>query len=164
MHIFWPLLTACASCTQVTRSSNTCSYRNILKTNDVRTGLKKPEEDSKKRAASVETAQLADATQTVDVAASDGQLGASSSSAAAAAAPTEWDIARAARERWVLQPLIPEHQSTLFVHGEHQSTLFVHGERLWAKHAACTCICLFGHLVVCLVICLVARSCFRSFI
>ena len=90
--------------------------RNILKTNDVRTGLKKPEQDSNKRAASSEPAQLAEAAQAADVArsdpaqaadlsASDTQLHGTSEAAAgsnddgAHAAPSQLDIARSARDR-----------------------------------------------------------------
>ena len=92
--------------------------RNILKTNDVRMGLKKPEQDSNKRAASSEPAQLAEAVQAADVARpdpaqaadqshSDRQTHDTSEAAAAAASddggahavPSEWDIAKSARER-----------------------------------------------------------------
>lgn len=92
--------------------------RNILKTNDVRTGLKKPEQDSNKRAASSEPAKLAEAAQAADVArpdpaqaadqsGSDRQTHDTSEAAAAAArddggahaAPSKWDIAKSVRER-----------------------------------------------------------------
>ena len=90
--------------------------RNILKSNDVRTGLKKPEQDSHKRAASSEPAQQAEAAQAADVARADPAQTAdlstadrptnSTSEAAAAgddggahAAPSEWDIAKSARDR-----------------------------------------------------------------
>ena len=80
--------------------------RNILKTNDVRTGLKKPEQESKKRAPSVEAAQLADAARDADgaaTAAADREPGTSGQAAtlasAAAAAAAEWDAANAARQR-----------------------------------------------------------------
>ena len=83
--------------------------RNILKTNDVRTGLKKPEQESKKRAPSVEAAQLADTAQNADAAATaaaDREPGRSGQAAtlasAAAAAAAEWDAASAARQRCVL--------------------------------------------------------------
>ena len=96
-----------------------CACRNILKTNDVRTGLKKPEQEVKKRAASGEPAQLAEASQAVDVSrpepaqdadASRAERHKSStiSNAAAAtldgagntqAATSEWDVAKAARDR-----------------------------------------------------------------
>lgn len=71
---------------------NVC--RNILKSNDVRTGLKKPEQESKKRAASGEAAHLADSAQTADVAvAADRPAG---NTAHAAAAPADPDTAQAA--------------------------------------------------------------------
>ncbi len=75
--------------------------RNIFKTNDVRTGLKKPEQESKKRAPSVEAAQLADAAQGADAAAADREPGTSGQAAtlASAAAAAEWDAANAARQR-----------------------------------------------------------------
>lgn len=97
--------------------------RNILKTNDVRTGLKKPEQEVKKRAASAEPTQLAEANQAADVSrpepAQEADMSRAEMSklstnpdAAAAAAPTgvdsvgsapaatsEWDIAKAARDR-----------------------------------------------------------------
>ncbi len=80
--------------------------RNILKTNDVRTGLKKPEQESKKRAPSVEAAQLADAARDADgaaTAAADREPGTSGQAAtlasAAAAAAAEWNAANAARQR-----------------------------------------------------------------
>ena len=92
--------------------------RNILKTNDVRTGLKKPEQETNKRAASSEPAQLAEAAQAADVARPDPTEAANLSTAdrqahdisktaaaaggddaAAHAAPSEWDIAKSARDR-----------------------------------------------------------------
>lgn len=97
--------------------------RNILKTNDVRTGLKKPEQGSNKRAASGEPAQLAEAAQAPDVARADpaqaaddlsadrqprnsteaaatgAAANAASGSGDAHAAPSEWDTAKAARDR-----------------------------------------------------------------
>lgn len=97
--------------------------RNILKTNDVRTGLKKPEQGSSKRAASSEPAQLAEAVQAADLARADPAQAAdrltadrqphNSTEAAATgaaadavhgsgdahAAPSEWDTAKAARDR-----------------------------------------------------------------
>jgi len=79
--------------------------RNILKTNDVRTGLKKPEQESNKRAPSVEAAQLADTAQHDDAAATaaadrePGRNGQAESVASAAAAAAEWDAAIVARQR-----------------------------------------------------------------
>ncbi|DBA84434.1 TPA: hypothetical protein ACH3X1_006066 [Trebouxia sp. C0004] len=84
-------------------------YRNILKTNDVRTGLKKPEQESKKRAPSFEAAQLADAAQNADAAATaaaDREPDRSGQAArlASAAAPvaSEWGADNAATQWWVL--------------------------------------------------------------
>ena len=77
--------------------------RNILKTNDVRTGLKKPEQESKKRAPSFEAAQLADTAQNADAAATaaaDREPGRSGQAATLASA--EWDAASAARQRCIL--------------------------------------------------------------
>ena len=80
--------------------------RNVLKTNDVRPGLKKPKQESKKRAPSCEAAQLADAAQDANAAATaaaDREPGRSGQAAtldsAAAAAAAEWDAANAARQR-----------------------------------------------------------------
>ncbi|KAL0020521.1 hypothetical protein WJX79_000102 [Trebouxia sp. C0005] len=76
-------------------------YRNILKTNDVRTGLKKPEQESKKQAPSFEAAQLADAAQDADAAAAaaaDREPGRSGQAATFASAAAEWDAANAARQ------------------------------------------------------------------
>lgn len=92
--------------------------RNILKTNDVRTGIKKPEHETNKRAASSEPAQLAEAAQAADVARPDPvqaadlptadrqthdtskiAAAAGGDDAAAHAAPSEWDIAKSARDR-----------------------------------------------------------------
>lgn len=83
-----------------------------MKTNDVRTGLKKPEQETKKRAASAEAAQPAGALDTADPASSDRHAGTTQTAASSAAAagsddvggaggsaPSEWDIARAARDR-----------------------------------------------------------------
>ena len=89
-----------------------------MKTNDVRTGLKKPEQDSNKRAASSEPAQLAAAAQAADVARADparaadvppadkprhnsaeAVAAAASNDGGAHAAPSEWDIAKSARDR-----------------------------------------------------------------
>lgn len=87
-------------------------YRNILKTNDVRTGLKKPEQESKKRAPSFEAAQLADAAQDADAAATaaaDREPGRSDQAAtlASAAAAAEWDAANAARQRHAKPAVTP---------------------------------------------------------
>lgn len=77
--------------------------RNILKSNDVRTGLKKPEQESKKRAASGEAAHLADSAETADVAAAaDRPAG---STAHAAGAPADPETAQAANHGWVV-PLV----------------------------------------------------------
>ena len=95
-------------------------HRNILKTNDVRTGLKKPEQDEKKKRAA--TAQLADTPDApapshrqTDAATPSGgtdalgesshletaksQAPATAASDAVACAQDERDIAKAARER-----------------------------------------------------------------
>lgn len=89
-------------------------YRNILKTNDVRTGLKKPEQESKKRAPSIEAAQLADAAQSTDAAATaaadrdPGRSGqAATLASAAAAAAAEWDAANAAKQRHAKPAVTP---------------------------------------------------------
>lgn len=96
-------------------------YRNILKTNDVRTGLKKPEQETKKRAASAEAAQPAGALDTADPASSDRHAGTTQTAASSAAAagsddvggaggsaPSEWDIARAARDRHTTEAHLAE--------------------------------------------------------
>lgn len=105
--------------------------RNILKTNDVRTGLKKPEQGSNKRAASSEPAKLAEAAQAVDVARADpsqatdrstadrqphndteaaatgAAADAAGSSGDAHAAPSESGTAKAARDRYATtQPTV----------------------------------------------------------
>ncbi|KAL3151150.1 hypothetical protein ABBQ38_013013 [Trebouxia sp. C0009 RCD-2024] len=101
-------------------------YRNILKSNDVRTGLKKPEQESSKRAAANEPAQLAAAAEAADMARADPAQATDMSTvdrhtqdtsepAAAAmgndggahAAPSEWDIAQAARDRHTKQTATP---------------------------------------------------------
>ena len=70
-----------------------------MKSNDVRTGLKKPEQESKKRAASGEPAHLADSAQMADVAAADRQAG---NTAHAAAAPADPETAQAPNHGWVV--------------------------------------------------------------
>ena len=95
--------------------AETClACRNILKTNDVRTGLKKPEQAPNKRVASSEPAQLAEAAKAADVARADPAQAADMSTAdrqthnssaaangggGAHAAPSEWEVAKAARDR-----------------------------------------------------------------
>lgn len=98
--------------------------RNILKSNDVRTGLKKPEQESSKRAAANEPAQLAAAAEAADVAraelvqaadmstvntntqeTSEPAAAAVGTGGSAHAAPSEWDIAKAARDRCARVPL-----------------------------------------------------------
>ena len=87
--------------------------RNILKSNDVRTGLKKPEQESKKRAASDEAAHLADLAQTVDVAAAaDRPAG---NSAHAAAAPADPETAQAADHGWVVPLMCVSVSGPLYV-------------------------------------------------
>ncbi|KAL3160355.1 hypothetical protein ABBQ32_010689 [Trebouxia sp. C0010 RCD-2024] len=101
-------------------------YRNILKSNDVRTGLKKPEQESSKRAAANEPAQLAAAAEAADVAraelvqaadmstvntntqeTSEPAAAAVGTGGSAHAAPSEWDIAKAARDRHTQQTGTP---------------------------------------------------------
>ena len=89
--------------------------RNILKTNDVRTGLKKPEQEAQQKAVSSQSAQLAEAGAAAAMSGAEASRHAILSSQAATAsstgdgeseapaAPSEWDLASAARDRYAQQ-------------------------------------------------------------